>query len=103
MIAQPVTLTAYDNRDLEPHDVVFSSFAYLIDAARITSANMDLGHTTRNVTTQTLQSADARIVSWFLHLPESKHGMGGGGDHLSDEHMFLAHLCVNTWVSHDDV
>lgn len=90
---QPPTIAQFDQRIFADEERDFSSYAYRIEAVRI------LG---RVVTAQQMlegqqdhvEAIDARIASWFHHLPESKVELMRP-DGSVDEIMFQASMIVN--------
>ncbi|GLI78974.1 hypothetical protein PoHVEF18_007296 [Penicillium ochrochloron] len=89
----PPTIAQFDGRVFADDERDFSSYSYRIEAVRI------LG---RVVATQDMvegqqdhvEAIDARITSWFLHLPESKSELMRP-DGSVDEIMFQATMIVN--------
>lgn len=89
----PSTIAQFDERVFADDERDFSSYSYRIEAIRI------LG---RVVATQNMvegqqdhvEAIDARITSWFLHLPESKAELMRP-DGSVDEIMFQATMIVN--------
>ncbi|CEJ57987.1 hypothetical protein PMG11_06660 [Penicillium brasilianum] len=87
------TIAQFDERVFADDERDFSSYSYRIEAVRI------LG---RVVATQEMvegqqdhvEAIDARIASWFLHLPESKSELMRP-DGSVDEIMFQATMIVN--------
>jgi hypothetical protein len=96
-IPPPRTLTDYDNREFAEEEIIFSSFTYLIDVGRITSALLGINCDVRDHGDDRLTSADAMFVNWFLYLPKCKQELLKEDKGL-DETMFKAHLAVNTYV-----
>jgi hypothetical protein len=91
----PRTLTDYDNRDFDEDEIIFSSFAYLIDVGRILSSTIAITQLVKDPTDQKLDAADAKIVNWFLYLPKCKQEVIKENRNI-DEIMFMAHLSINT-------
>lgn len=89
----PPTVAQFDERVFADEERNFSSYAYRIEAVRI------LG---RVVATQQMiegqqehvEAIDARIASWFHHLPESKVELMRP-DGSIDEVMFQANMIIN--------
>lgn len=89
----PLTVAQFDDRIFADEERDFSSFSYRVEAVRI------LG---RVVAAQQLydgqqdhvEAIDARIASWFHHLPESKAELLRP-DGSVDEIMFQASMIVN--------
>ncbi|KAK4074597.1 transcriptional regulator family: Fungal Specific TF [Purpureocillium lilacinum] len=71
-IASPRTLTEYEDRGFDQVDVPFSSFAYLVDAARILGTTLAAGDVAGGSPVALVKNAEANIMSWDLHLPQSK-------------------------------
>ncbi len=90
----------YDNREFEDIERPFSSFTYLIDSYRITSAVMPLvlAAEAKAASDSDVDRADTRIDNWLLHLPKCKQEIIKD-DGQTDETLFLAHLMINTLVS----
>ena len=89
----PSTIAQFDGRVFADDERDFSSYAYRIEAVRILA---------RVVATQDMvegqqdhvEAIDARIASWFHHLPESKSELMRP-DGSVDEIMFQATMIVN--------
>ncbi|POR30976.1 Uncharacterized protein TPAR_08822 [Tolypocladium paradoxum] len=96
-IPLPRTLQEYDNRGFEDGNVGFSSFTYLIDAARILGATLAAGDVLGKSPLSLVKNAEANIMSWDLHLPHSKRDPVRP-DGTVDEIMFRAHMMINTSV-----
>ncbi|PWW72308.1 hypothetical protein C7212DRAFT_354685 [Tuber magnatum] len=84
VIPEPHSLNQFDERYFAAEQIVFSSFAYRIDAVRI------LGQ----VLAATSDAADASLVNWGLHLPDCKKELVGK-DCRVDEMLFQAHMVIN--------
>ncbi|KND91881.1 hypothetical protein TOPH_03594 [Tolypocladium ophioglossoides CBS 100239] len=98
-IPPPRTLREYDNRGFEEGDVAFSSFTYLIDAARILGSTLAAGDILGKSPSSLVKNAEANIMSWDLHLPRSKRDPVRA-DGSVDEIMFRAHMAINTVSTH---
>lgn len=73
-------------------DYTFSSFAYRITAMRNTGRVMKLGDI-RFADEATIDRADAYLVNWKMHLPETKKTFITN-DRKVDEMLFQAHMIV---------
>ncbi|KAE8147991.1 hypothetical protein BDV25DRAFT_159209 [Aspergillus avenaceus] len=87
------TIAQFDERVFADEERDFSSFTYRIEAARILGRvvsiqKMDEGQQDH------VEAIDARITSWFHHLPESKAELLRP-DGTVDEMMFQATMVVN--------
>ncbi|KAN0083737.1 hypothetical protein V8E54_002825 [Elaphomyces granulatus] len=87
------TLVQFDDRVFAEDDIDFSSFSYRIEAVRILGRVVVLGQTAQGHQDQ-VEAIDARIASWFHHLPESKAELMRP-DGTVDEMMFQAMMIVN--------
>lgn len=87
------TLAQFDDRVFAEDDIDFSSFSYRIEAVRILGRVVVLGQTAQGHQEQ-VEAIDARIASWFHHLPESKAELMRP-DGTVDEMMFQAMMIVN--------
>lgn len=89
----PTTIAQFDERVFADEDIDFSSFSYRIEAVRILGRVVALGDIIQGQQEQ-VEIVDARIASWFHHLPESKSELLRA-DGTIDEMMFQAMMIVN--------
>lgn len=89
----PPTIAQFDDRVFADEDIDFSSYAYRIEAVRILGRVVLLSETTQGQQ-ELIEAIDARIASWFHHLPESKAELMQA-DGTVDEMMFQAMMVVN--------
>ena len=94
-IPEPVSLDQYHAREFASEEIIFSSFAYLIDLGHITESTMSLDVEMDNPTEPDLIAADTRLVNWALHLPASKRLQVEDRGEV-DEILFQAHMLYNT-------
>lgn len=87
------TVAQFDDRIFADEDIDFSSYAYRIEAVRILGRVVELSHQVQNQQDQ-VEAIDARISSFFHHLPESKTELMRA-DNTVDEVMFQAMMVVN--------
>ncbi|CRG86591.1 hypothetical protein PISL3812_03601 [Talaromyces islandicus] len=92
-LASPPTIAQFDDRVFADEDIDFSSFSYRIEAVRILGRVVSLSEMVTGQQ-ELVESVDARIVSWFHHLPESKMELMLA-DGTVDEMMFQAKMVVN--------
>ncbi|UNI13301.1 hypothetical protein JDV02_000059 [Purpureocillium takamizusanense] len=98
-IACPRTLLDYEDRGFDEVDVPFSSFTYLIDAARILGTTLAAGDVMGGSPVALVKNAEANIMSWDLHLPQSKRDPVRPNGSV-DEVLFRAHMVINTVATH---
>lgn len=80
---------------------MFSSFAYLIDGARILGMMLAAISSSGTASLSLVKSAEANIASWNLHLPPAKrHPADANG--TMDEIMFRAHFIIHAYVKLND-
>ncbi|KAJ5218228.1 uncharacterized protein N7498_000327 [Penicillium cinerascens] len=94
----PQTITQFDARIFSDEEREFSSYAYRIDAVRIlnwTLTNREMVGCQQKLT----EAVDARIASWFHHLPSAKAELLRP-DGSVDEIMFQAVMIVNSASIH---
>ncbi|KAH8700137.1 C6 transcription factor [Talaromyces proteolyticus] len=91
--ASPPTIAQFDDRVFADEDFDFSSYSYRIEAVRILGRVVSLSETP-NGHQEMVESVDARIASWFHHLPESKSELMLA-DGTVDEMMFQAKMVIN--------
>jgi hypothetical protein len=89
----PHTIAQFDDRVFADEDIDFSSYCYRIEAVRILGRVVVLSETMQGQQ-EVVEAIDARIASWFHHLPESKAELMRG-DGTVDEMMFQAIMLVN--------
>jgi hypothetical protein len=89
------SIAEYDCREFAEEEVVYSSFTYLIDAARIIGALQALGQEPTKPSDPLLEIADTKLVNWLTHLPRCKQEIIDE-DGKFDEILFHAHLLINT-------
>ncbi|KAL7943908.1 hypothetical protein V8C42DRAFT_327145 [Trichoderma barbatum] len=95
-IPEPKTLEDFDCREFALDNVSFSSFAYLVGAARsvAAAAPMAMGITPEDVSLHVIHAADSILDGWLLLLPKvAKQIMNKSGE--IDELMFQAHLLIH--------
>jgi hypothetical protein len=94
-IPTPHTQDEYNNRDFADQEITFSSFSYLIDAARILGSVLVLYEDTSKSIDRAIAEVDTSLVSWSLNLPKEKSQLvRSNGD--VDELLFAAHVIINT-------
>ncbi|KAI4596382.1 hypothetical protein KJ359_005512 [Pestalotiopsis sp. 9143b] len=94
-IPEPKTLEEFNCREFFP-DAEFSSFAYLIGAAKCAASAITMSpkRTSKEASSHVMQAADAMIDGWHLLLPKKlKNVMSRSGE--IDELMFQAHLVLH--------
>ncbi|KAJ5102390.1 hypothetical protein NUU61_004612 [Penicillium alfredii] len=89
----PPTILQFDERVFADEERDFSSYCYRIEAVRILARVVALQDMVEGQQDQ-VESIDARIASWFHHLPESKAELLRP-DGSVDEIMFQATMIVN--------
>ncbi|PYH99402.1 C6 transcription factor [Aspergillus ellipticus CBS 707.79] len=87
------TIAQFDERVFADEERDFSSFTYRIEAARILGRVVAIQDLIEGQQDQ-VEAIDARITSWFHHLPESKAELLRP-DGTVDEMMFQATMIVN--------
>jgi hypothetical protein len=87
------TIAQFDDRVFADEDIDFSSYSYRIEAIRILGRVVLLAEQSQGHQEQ-VEAVDARIASWFHHLPESKMELMRA-DGTVDEMMFQAMMVVN--------
>jgi hypothetical protein len=95
-----MTLEDFDDRELAPEDIHFSSMAYLVGAARVTATAMlavaDVNP--EDLSLQVMQRADSAFNGWVLSLPKDRNQlMDKQGE--PDEMMIQAHLLIHVYAS----
>ncbi|PYI16038.1 hypothetical protein BO99DRAFT_366889 [Aspergillus violaceofuscus CBS 115571] len=95
-IPPPKTMQDFDCREFALDDPVFSSFTYLVGAARC--AAMAIATAPRNTvkedSTRVIQTADSILDGWMLLLPPSRKQLMSKTGEI-DELMFQAHLLIH--------
>lgn len=94
-IPRPHTVREYDNRVFADHETSFSSFTYLIDAARVLGIALATAAPYARSVDSLVKSAELNVLSWHLHLPPGKRDPVDADGNV-DERMFLAHMLINT-------
>lgn len=89
----PPTITQFDARVFADEERDFSSFTYRIEAIRILGRVVAIQDMVEGQQDH-VEAIDARIASWFHHLPESKAELMRP-DGSVDEMMFQATMIVN--------
>ncbi|KAL2869195.1 Zn(II)2Cys6 transcription factor [Aspergillus lucknowensis] len=89
----PPTIAQFDERVFADEERDFSSYTYRIEAARILGKVISIQNLVEGQQDQ-VESVDARITSFFHHLPESKAELLRP-DGTVDEMMFQATMVVN--------
>lgn len=91
----PPTIKQFDDRIFAEEDITFSSFSYRIEAVRILGRVVSLSESASGQQQQEeVESVDARIASWFHHIPDSKMELMRP-DGTMDEMMFQARMVIN--------
>lgn len=90
----PKSLDEYDTREFAEEEVIFSSFTYLIDVARISGAVLPTSTEAGAPFDKAATNADARLVNWSVHLPKCKKEMIDKSRGM-DEVIFQAHMLIN--------
>lgn len=91
----PPTIKQFDDRIFAEEDITFSSFSYRIEAVRILGRVVALAESASGQQQQEeVESVDARIASWFHHIPDSKMELMRP-DGTIDEMMFQARMVIN--------
>ncbi|EED16951.1 C6 transcription factor, putative [Talaromyces stipitatus ATCC 10500] len=90
----PPTIKQFDDRIFAEEDITFSSFSYRIEAVRILGRVVSLSTASGQQQQEEVESVDARIASWFHHIPDSKMELMQP-DGTMDEMMFQARMVIN--------
>ncbi|RAL06955.1 putative C6 transcription factor [Aspergillus homomorphus CBS 101889] len=95
-IPPPKTLHDFDCREFALDDPVFSSFTYLIGAARCAALAISTAprNTVKEDSTRVIQTADSILDGWLLLLPQSRKQLMSKTGEI-DELMFQAHLLIH--------
>jgi hypothetical protein len=91
-IPHPRSATEFDDRGFSSDNVVFSSYAYRIEAIRVYAKVLPL-ELDAFAEPSLIDDADANLVSFWLYLPDSKKRLVGK-DGRFDEVLFQAHMLV---------
>ncbi|KAK9244204.1 hypothetical protein V1506DRAFT_461529 [Lipomyces tetrasporus] len=94
-IPQPRTLEEYYTREFAGEELIFSSFAYLIDLGHILGSLLALGTEPGEPFEPAVISADASLMNWALYLPKQKHLVVEDPGKV-DEVLFQAHSLHST-------
>ncbi|KAL3454356.1 hypothetical protein BJX65DRAFT_260379 [Aspergillus insuetus] len=89
----PPTIAQFDDRVFADEERDFSSYTYRIEAARVLGKVVSIQDLVEGQQEQ-VESIDARITSFFHHLPESKAELLRP-DGTVDELMFQARMVIN--------
>ncbi|KAJ5894853.1 hypothetical protein N7495_006544 [Penicillium taxi] len=89
----PPSIAQFDERVFSDEDRDFSSYAYRIEAVRVLGRVVATQEMTEGQQNH-VEAIDARIASWFHHLPESKMELLRP-DGSVDEIMFQATMIIN--------
>lgn len=89
----PPTIAQFDERIFADEERDFSSYCYRIEAVRILGRIVAIQDMIEGQQDQ-VEAVDARVTSWFHHLPESKSELLRP-DGSVDEMMFQATMIVN--------
>ena len=93
------SIQEYDDSSFATEETVFSSFTYLVDAVRIMGKILEVSRADA-LEYQSVNSADAYLVNWTLHLPASKRDIVANDGEI-DEVLFQAHMIICAWVVND--
>ena len=90
----PKSVEEFDNRHFADGPTPeFSSYTYRIEAIRVLGKVLQAGQDTDS-SDPLVDAADASLVNWGLHLPDSKKELVGR-DMKVDEMLFQAHMIIN--------
>jgi len=92
-IPPPKTLIDFDDRFFADEPLMFSSYAYRIEAVRILGQVLICAGN-GNPTDPSADAADEKLVTWMLHLPASKKELVDKNGKV-DEMLFQAHMIIN--------
>jgi hypothetical protein len=96
IIPKPHSLQEFDDRYFAVDNIVYSSFAYRVEAVRILGQVLSANATSPDETRA--DAADASLANWGLHLPSVKKELITTKDPHGDEMMFQAHMVINAYV-----
>lgn len=85
----------YNSREFAGEELIFSSFAYLVDVGHIVGTILALGTEPRGPFEPDVVSADARLMNWIMYLPKEKQLIVEEPGKV-DEVMFQAIMLYNT-------
>ncbi|KAF2471076.1 uncharacterized protein BDR25DRAFT_30155 [Lindgomyces ingoldianus] len=85
------TIQEYDDSAFAPEEMVFSSFAYLIDAIRILGKVFEVSRLDSTFEYHIVDVVDQYLINWKLHLPVSKTEIINDHGQI-DELLFQAHM-----------
>ncbi|KAH0552838.1 hypothetical protein GP486_006962, partial [Trichoglossum hirsutum] len=92
-VPNPIQLADIDDSAFSSEERVFSSFAYRVEAIRNVGKILAVGQ--RGVSEESdVDEADACLVNWALHLPESKRSLVDKDGQI-DEMLFQAYMIAN--------
>ncbi|EEH40714.2 C6 zinc finger domain-containing protein [Paracoccidioides lutzii Pb01] len=94
-IPRPRTLLEFDDGEFDAVDVVFSSFAYLINASRILGIALAVGSDNGNPIDPAVDHANSGLISWVFHLSDVKRELVTSKGKV-DPILFLAHMLIQT-------
>ena len=88
------TLSSFRERAFAKDEIVYSSFAYRIEAARLVGKILSLSDFPYESSDDDIEAIDAGLTGWVLHLPPSKREVV---DHEGkvDEMLFQAHMLIS--------
>jgi hypothetical protein len=86
-------LQDFSHRDFADQSLLYSSFAYRLDAIRVLGMVLSIGKDSY-LCTQVVDVSDAALVSWGLNLPKIKRDIITL-DGYFDEMLFQAHMIIN--------
>jgi hypothetical protein len=89
----PLTIAQFDERVFADEELDFSSYSYRIEAVRVLQRVVAIQEMVDGQQDH-VEAVDARIASWFHHLPESKAELMRP-DGSVDEMMFQATMIIN--------
>ncbi|KAI9763695.1 MAG: hypothetical protein M1840_009168 [Geoglossum simile] len=92
-IPNPVQLVEFDDAAFSNEEHIFSSFAYRVEAIRNVGRILAVGQRGGSEESD-VDEADACLVNWALHLPESKRALVDR-DGQVDEMLFQAYMIAN--------
>jgi hypothetical protein len=90
-IPYPHTIQDYDDSAFSPSEIVFSSFAYLIDAVRTLGKVFEVSRLDSTFEYHAVEVVDSYQTNWRLHLPQQKQELVSN-DGTVDELLFQAHM-----------
>ena len=87
----------FHNRAFATDNVVYSSFAYRIEAMRLLGTVLALGQPSSEDDSEQVEAVDASLTGWKLRLPSWKRDVLDA-DGKVDEVLFQAHMISNASV-----